>query len=115
MNGKMTLDSQTSLLIIFLTAGATVFTRALPFLLFPSSRKKPRWLLYLGRVLPPAVIGMLLIYCLKGVTPLTYPFGLPELLSVLCTIALHVWKRNTFLSIASGTILYMILIRFVFL
>lgn len=69
---------------------------------------------YLGKVLPPAVIGMLVIYCLKSVNVLAAPFGLPELIAVAAVILLHVWKRNNLLSIGAGTVLYMFLIQVVF-
>jgi branched-subunit amino acid transport protein AzlD len=69
---------------------------------------------YLGKVLPPAVIGMLVIYCLKAVSITSYPYGLPEFISVAVVILLHVWKRNNLLSIGVGTVLYMVLVQAVF-
>lgn len=104
----------TSLLIILAVALTTFGTRVVPFLLFPKGKEIPKTVQYLGKVLTPAVIGMLVVYCLKGTTVLEAPHGLPEVLSVLCVIILHVWKRNNLLSIGGGTILYMFLIQVVF-
>lgn len=102
-------------LVIILVCGLTVFTtRAIPFLIFRENKEIPRVVRYLGRVLPPAVIGMLVIYCLKGVSVFSYPYGLPEFISVAVVAALHVWKRNNLLSIGVGTVLYMFLIQTVF-
>ena len=97
-----------SLVIIAAVAGTIFFTRLCPFLFFPPG--KP----YLGKVLPPAVIGMLVIYCLKAVSITSYPYGLPEFIAVAVVILLHVWKRNNLLSIGVGTVLYMVLIQAVF-
>lgn len=107
-------DSQ-ALLMIFLMAGITFFIRVLPFVLFPGNKKTPSYILYLGKVLPYAVIGMLVVYCLKDVSPLTAPFGLPELLTAAAIVSVHVWKRNTLLSIGGGTVFYMFLVQFVFI
>lgn len=94
---------------------ATILTRFLPFVVFPEGKKTPRFVEYLGKTLPAAVIGMLVIFCLKNVRPLNYPFGFPELLAIAATVGLHVWKRKTLLSIAGGTILYMLLVQTVFI
>ena len=92
--------------------GATIFlTRLIPFLFFPKGRQIPGVIRYLGKVLPPAVIGMLVIYCLKGISSDAYPFVLPEFIAVGAVILLHVWKRNNLLSIGAGTVLYMFLIQ----
>lgn len=103
-----------SVIIIVLVALTTLATRAIPFILFPEGKKIPKAVEYLGKVLPPAVIGMLVVYCLKSVNILENPFGLPELIAGLTVALLHVWKRNNLLSIGVGTILYMILIQSVF-
>ena len=87
----------------------TIGLRALPFLAFKKST--PTYVSYLGRVLPPAIIGMLVIYCLKDITPLAPPFAIPELLAVASVIAVQVWKRNSLLSILTGTVVYMLLIQ----
>lgn len=110
----MPISAGMSLLIILAVAVTTFMTRVIPFLLFPKGKEIPKVVQYLGTVLTPAVIGMLVVYCLKGTTVLTYPYGLPELISVVTVVGLHVWKRNNLLSIGAGTILYMVLIQVVF-
>ena len=102
------------IITIALCALGTMATRFLPFLLFSSQRPTPRYIQYLGRVLPGAIFGMLVIYCLKNVSVLAAPFGLPEFIAVAAVIMLHVWKRNNLLSIGAGTALYMFLIQVVF-
>lgn len=103
-----------SVIIILLVALTTLATRAIPFILFPAGKKIPKAVQYLGKVLPPAVIGMLVVYCFKSVSPLESPFGLPELIAGIVVVILHVWKRNNLLSIGVGTILYMVLVQYVF-
>ncbi len=110
----MTLTSVQSLILIFTVALITLFTRVLPFLLFPQGKETPGFVRYLGKVLPCAVMGMLIIYCLKEISVFSAPFGAPELLSVAAVILLHKWKHSTLLSIGGGTVLYMLLIQFVF-
>ena len=92
----------------------TMATRFLPFLVFGENRKTPAWITYLGKVLPCAIMGMLVVYCLKEVTPLAYPYGIPELLGIVFVALLHLWKRNSLLSIGAGTVLYMILVQVIF-
>ena len=99
---------------ILTVAAATFFTRLLPFLLFPSYKKTPDFVLYLGRVLPYAIMGMLIIYCFKDVEFLSWPFGLPELLAGLFVVLAHKWKHSLLLSIGGGTVLYMVLVQAVF-
>jgi branched-subunit amino acid transport protein AzlD len=91
----------------------TMFIRALPFALFPENRKPPKYIVYLGQVLPYTIIGMLVVYCLKDVTFLTAPYGIAELISIMAIVALHLWKKNTLLSIGGGTIIYMLLIQII--
>ena len=93
---------------------ATVITRFLPFLLFPAGKETPKYILYLGRTLPYATIGLLVVYCLKGLQFISYPHGLPELISIAAIAGLHLWKGNSLLSIGAGTVLYMVLIQVVF-
>ena len=93
----------------------TVITRSLPFLIFPAGKETPEFIKYLGRVLPPAVFGMLVIYCLRNVDFLTGNHGAPELIAIAAVIALHVWKRQMLLSIAGETVIYMLLIQRVFI
>ncbi len=90
----------------------TILTRFLPFIVF--RKNTPRYITYLGKVLPPAIIGMLVIYCLKDVSLLAKPFGIPELIAAACVVGLQVWKRNSLISILSGTVVYMVLVQMVF-
>ena len=92
----------------------TFLTRALPFLLFDRGESPPKIVLYLGRVLPPAIIAMLIIYCLRGVSFAAPGGWVPQLLCVAVVVALHLWKHNNLLSIFGGTILYMVLVQAVF-
>jgi len=110
----MTLSIVQSLNIIIVIAAITFFTRALPFLVFSRHEKTPEYIIYIGKVLPPAVIGMLIVYCVKNVTVIRFPFAIPEFISILTVAVLHFWKRNNLISILGGTILYMILVQLVF-
>ena len=103
-----------SILLIAVIAIVTAALRFLPFIIFNGKVKTPAAILYLGRVLPFAVMGMLVVYCFKGVSILSYPYGLPELIAGATVAILHIWKKNTLLSIVSGTVLYMLLVQFVF-
>ncbi|MGI6054886.1 MAG: branched-chain amino acid transporter permease [Clostridium sp.] len=96
-------------------AAGTILTRFLPFLIFPEGRKIPGYVEYLGRVLPYAAMGLLVVYCLKGVTVFSWPFGLPEFLASAVVAGLHVWKKNSLLSIGAGTVCYMILVQAIFI
>ena len=102
------------LLTIAVVSLGTILTRFLPFLIFPAGKPVPKFIKYLGKVLPGAVFGMLVIYCLKGTSLMRAPYGIPEAIAVLAVIALHLWKKQTLLSIAGGTAVYMILVQFVF-
>ena len=102
------------LLTILAAALVTAATRFLPFLIFGSGKKTPDIIVYLGKVLPFAIIGMLVVYCMKDVKFLQYPYGLPELISCVAVALLHIWKRNSLLSIGVGTVLYMLLVQLVF-
>lgn len=92
----------------------TALTRFLPFLLFPAGRPTPRYIRYLGAVLPAAVFGLLVVYCLRDVSLLSGSHGIPELLSIAAVVGLHMWKRQMLLSIAGGTVCYMLLVQLVF-
>lgn len=107
----MTLAEQ--IITIALMAIAVMTTRFLPFALF-QGRKTPKYVQYLGTVLPAAVFGLLVVYCLKNVDITTGYHGVPELIGIIVTIVLHVWKRQMMLSIAGGTITYMILVQMIF-
>lgn len=94
---------------------ATMLTRFLPFLIFSSKdQQPPEMVRYLGRVLPAAIFGMLIVYCLKGVTPFAGSHGIPEAMAIAATIALHKWKHQTLVSIAGGTVCYVLLVQLVF-
>lgn len=103
-----------AILIIVVATLVTAATRFLPFLIFGNGKKTPDLIVYLGKVLPYAIMGMLVVYCLKNVSFLQYPFGIPELLGCAAVAILHIWKRNTLLSIGAGTVLYMLLVQLVF-
>ena len=98
--------------LVTVMAAVTMLLRFLPFLVF--RKEPPAYITYLGKVLPPAIIGMLVIYCLKDVSLFARPFGLPELIAVAGVAAVQAWKRNSLISILTGTVLYMVLIRLVF-
>lgn len=103
-----------AVLAIAIMAGVTFLTRFLPFLLFDRGEAPPKVVLYLGRVLPPAIIAMLIVYCLRGVSFSTPGGWVPQLLCVAVVVALHLWKHNNLLSIFGGTVLYMVLVQAVF-
>ena len=108
----MTVPQQ--LLTILLCALATIITRFLPFLIFSEKRKTPPFIQYLGHALPAAIFGMLVVYCLKNITLFSGNHALPELIGILVTLGLHLWKRQMLLSIAGGTVCYMLLVQFLF-
>ena len=93
---------------------ATLLTRFLPFLIFSPQRPTPKYVQYLGKALPAAIFGMLVVYCLKNVSFLTGTHGLPELIAIAVTAGLHLWKRQMLVSIAAGTVCYMLLVQLVF-
>lgn len=101
------------IIIILIAALATVITRFLPFLIF-KGKKIPKALDYLGFALPASVFGMILVYALKDTTVLSFPFAIPEVLGLLVTSVVYLWKKNTLVSIALGTIFYMFLVQVVF-
>ena len=101
-------------LTVVIISAVTAALRFLPFIVFSGGKKTSRTVLYLGKVLPFAIMAMLVVYCLKSVSLLSYPFGLPELIGIAIVVLLHIWKRNTLLSIAGGTVSYMLLIQLVF-
>lgn len=104
---------QTFVMILAVALG-TMVTRFTPFLLFPETRELPKAVVYLGRALPPAMMGLLVVYCLKGVSLINTPHGLPELVAISVTAVLHRWRGNALLSICLGTVVYMILVQKVF-
>lgn len=108
----MTLTEQ--MITILMVVLGTMLTRFLPFLLFPADKPTPKYVQYLGNVLPAAVFGLLIVYCLKNVSLFSGSHGLPELIAIAVVVGLHYWKRQMLLSIAGGTICYMLLVQFVF-
>ncbi len=99
---------------IAICALGTMATRFLPFIIFRDNRPTPKYIQYLGKALPAAIFGMLVVYCLKDVNVIAYSFGLPELIGIITVAILHLWKRQMILSIAAGTVVYMLLVQFVF-
>lgn len=108
----MTLSQQ--IITIALCALGTMATRFMPFFVFSSKKPTPKYVQYLGKALPAAIFGMLVVYCLRNVSVLTGSHGLPEGIAIVVVVALHLWKRNMLLSVAGGTACYMLLVQFVF-
>lgn len=108
----MTLTQE--IITIALCALGTMITRFLPFIVFRSDKPTPKYIQYIGNALPPAIFGMLVIYCLKDVSLLGGSHGIPEAIAIVAVVALHLWKKNMLLSIAGGTVCYMLLVQFVF-
>lgn len=108
----MTLTEQ--IITVLMVVLGTMATRFLPFIVFPSGKPTPKYVKFLGKFLPPAVFGMLIVYCLKNVDIFTGSHGIPELISILVVVVLHLWKKQMLLSIAGGTVCYMLLVQFVF-
>lgn len=100
--------------LIAIAAGVTALLRFLPFLILGENRKTPPVIERLGQVLPYAIMGMLVVYCLKDVSLTSTPFGIPEAIGCGVVALLHIWKRNTLLSIGAGTVCYMLLVQFIF-
>lgn len=100
--------------LIFVVAACTLFTRAFPFVVLGGKREVPPIVKYLGNVLPPAIMVILVVYCLKNVNFMTGSRGVPEIVAVGVVVLLHLWRRNTLLSIGVGTVLYMIMVQYVF-
>ena len=108
----MTLTQQ--IITVAMVVLGTMITRLLPFAAFPPGKPTPKYIQYLGQVLPAAVFALLIVYSLKDVTIFSGSHGIPEAIGIAAVVALHVWKRQMLLSIAGGTILYMLLVQFVF-
>ncbi|MCI1901934.1 MAG: branched-chain amino acid transporter permease [Bifidobacteriaceae bacterium] len=102
------------IITIAAVVAGTMVTRFLPFLVFPAGKETPKYVQYLGKVLPAAVFGLLVIYCLRNVNILGGSHAIPELISIAVVVVLHLWKRQMLLSIAGGTICYMLLVQLVF-
>ena len=108
----MTLSQE--IITVAMVVLATMLTRFLPFLVFPEGKPTPKYIQYLGKVLPAAVFGLLIVYSLKNVSVYSGSHGIPELISIALVTALHLWKRQMLLSIAGGTVCYMLLVQLVF-
>ena len=109
----MTMTTTQSIITIIAVVLGTMVTRFLPFVIFPEGKNPPEYIRYLGTVLPYAVIGLLVVYCLKDV-PASWTHGIPEAIAILFIILIHKWKKSTLLSIGSGTALYMVLVQTIF-
>ena len=108
------MDNPHTLWYVLIAAVITAALRFAPFLICGRGKQTPPLITYLGRVLPYAIMGMLVVYCLKDVSLTAAPFGLPEALGCAIVAVLHIWKRNTLLSIAAGTVSYMLMVQFLF-
>ncbi len=108
----MTMPQQ--IITIALCVAGTMLTRFLPFAVFNGKRPTPRYIQYLGKVLPGAVFSILVIYCLRNVSFVSGSYGIPELIGIGVTVGFHLWKRQMLFSIAGGTICYMLLVQFLF-
>ena len=102
------------IITVAVVVAGTMITRFLPFIIFPAGKPAPKYIKYLGSVLPPAIFGFLVVYCLRNVSVFTGSHGIPELISILVVVILHFWKRQMLLSIAGGTLCYMALVQFLF-
>ena len=103
-----------SLATVAVAAVVTIVLRFAPFLIFRNGKQTPPLVAYLGKVLPCAIMGMLVVYCMKDISFISAPFGIPELLGCVIVALLHIWKRNTLLSIGVGTVSYMLMVQFLF-
>lgn len=103
-----------SVIMIAIIASVTLLTRALPFLVFPENKKAPKVITYLSTVLPCSIMGMLIVYCLKGMNFTVAPYGASEIIACMIVVISYVWKRNTLVSIILGTVSYMALIQLIF-
>ena len=108
------MDNLHGIAMVAIVAAVTILLRFLPFWIFGENRTTPPLITHLGRVLPFAIMGMLVVYCLKDTTFTAAPFGIPELLCCALVAVLHVWKRSTLLSIGAGTLCYMLLVQYIF-
>lgn len=98
-------------LTVAVVVAATLLTRFSAFLIFPPGKKAPDFVQYLGKALPAAVMGMLVVYTFKDTIVFSYPYGVPELIALLVTVGMHLWKRNMFMAIGIGTIVYMLIVQ----
>ncbi|MBU5675950.1 AzlD domain-containing protein [Alkaliphilus sp. MSJ-5] len=111
----MNVNNNYTLIAILVIGIVTFAIRVAPFILFGKDKATPKYVQYIGNYLPPAVIAMLIIYCLRNVNISAFPFGIPETIGVITVAILHIWKRNNLISIIGGTAIYMIAIQFIFI
>lgn len=110
----MTMTLTEQIITVGMVILGTMLTRFLPFFLFPAGKPTPKFVQYLGKVLPAAVFGLLVVYSLKHVSLFSGSHGIPELISIVMVVVLHLWKRQMLISIAGGTVCYMLLVQFIF-
>ena len=108
------MNNMHSVLMVIVISIVTMGLRFLPLWIFGNGQQTPKLIQYLGKVLPYAIMGMLVVFCLKSVSLMNHPYGIPEALATLTVVLLHVYKRNTLLSIVGGTVVYMVLVQVVF-
>lgn len=101
--------------IIAICAVVTIATRVVPFLIFKPDKPLPPYMEYLGKVLPGAVFGMIVVYCLRNTPVCKYPYGIPEIIGIAVTVAVHLYKKNMMISMVAGTIVYMISVQVIFI
>lgn len=111
----MTLTPIQTFIIICMVTFGTMIMRFLPFILFKGTKSNNSYISYLGQVLPYAAIGLLVVYCLKSVSFKSFIYWIPQAIAIICIIVLHYWRENTLLSIGAGTVIYMVLVQFVFI
>lgn len=111
----MNVNSSYTLIAILVVAAVTFGTRVAPFILFGKNKTTPRYIVYIGKYLPPAVIAMLIIYCLRNINLSEFPFGIPEAIGIVTVAILHMWKRNNLISIIGGTAMYMVAVQLIFI
>ncbi len=102
-----------SILMVVIISAVTIVLRVLPFFIF-GNKKTPKFIEYLGKYLPYAIMGMLVVYCLRNTSVLSSPHGIPEIIACLVVVLVHIWKRKTLLSIVSGTLVYMLFVQVIF-
>ena len=107
-------NNRYTLIAILVIAIVTFSTRVAPFILFSKNKTTPKYIVYIGKYLPPAVIAMLIIYCLRNISLSSFPFGIPEAIGIMTVALLHIWRRNNLISIIGGTAVYMAVVQLIF-
>ena len=111
----MSVNIYYTLTAILIMAVVTFCTRVVPFIFFGKDKATPKYIEYIGNYLPPAVMAMLVIYCLRNIKLFMFPFGIPEVIGIIIVAILHIWKRNNLISILGGTVIYMIMVQWIFI